>query len=195
MTNTGDVAGKDVVQLYYSAPYIKGGIEKSAVNLGAFAKTDLLKPGDSQEVQLTMTFDDMASFDYSNAQSYVMDAGTYTFTLRTDAHTIKNNASTFTYDLDNTIVYDDDHDGKRSTDEIAAVSQQEFADAGSMETNMHYLSRADFSGTFPNQERRLNPTSIPTAVKARLEPMALDLLLWKTHKKILRCPPPVQKMD
>ncbi|OZG65035.1 glycoside hydrolase family 3 C-terminal domain-containing protein [Bifidobacterium eulemuris] len=169
VTNTGDVAGKDVVQLYYSAPYIQGGIEKSAVNLGAFAKTDLLEPGESQDVELTMTFDDMASFDYEDAGAYVMDAGTYTFSLRTDSHTVKNDDAEFTYDLSDTIIYDDDHDGKRSTDEVAAVSQQEFQDAGSLETNMTYLSRADLAGTFPKVERRLNPTEIPDEVKARLE--------------------------
>ncbi|NEG89517.1 beta-glucosidase [Bifidobacterium aerophilum] len=169
VTNTGDVAGKDVVQLYYSAPYVKGGIEKSAVNLGAYAKTDELQPGESQDVKLTMTFDDMASFDYKNAGAYVMDKGTYTFTLRTDSHTVKNDKSTFTYDLAKTITYDDEHDGKRSTDKVAATSQQEFQDAGSLETNMTYLSRADLSGTFPKVERRLNPTKIPSEVKARLE--------------------------
>ena len=169
VTNTGDVAGKDVVQLYYSAPYVKGGIEKSAVNLGAYAKTGELQPGESQEVELTMTFDDMASFDYKGAGAYVMDPGRYTFTLRTDAHTVKNGHSTFTYDLNKTITYDDDHDGKRSTDKVAAVSQQEFKDAGSLETNMTYLTREDFSGTFPKVERRLNPTKIPDEVRKRLE--------------------------
>ncbi|MBW3082247.1 beta-glucosidase [Bifidobacterium phasiani] len=169
VTNTGDVAGKDVVQLYYSAPYIEGGIEKSAVNLGAFAKTDLLEPGESQDVELTMTFDDMASFDWDGVGAYVMDTGTYTFTLRTDSHTVKNDGGTFTYELADTIIYNDENDGKRSTDEVAAVSQQEFADAGTLETNMTYLSRADFAGTFPKVERRLNPTEIPDEVRARLE--------------------------
>ena len=75
VTNTGHVAGNDVVQLYYSAPYIEGGIEKSAVNLGAFAKTEELQPGESQSVTLTMVFDDMASFDEKENGCYVMDAG------------------------------------------------------------------------------------------------------------------------
>lgn len=169
VTNTGDVAGKDVVQLYYSAPYTKGGIEKSAVDLGAFAKTKELKPGESDEVKLTMTFDDMASFDYKGTGAYVMDKGDYTFTLRTDSHTVKNDDATFTYTVENTITYDDAHDGKRSTDKVAATSQQEFQDAGSLETNVTYLSRADLAGTFPKVERRLNPTSIPAKVKERLE--------------------------
>ncbi|MFR5004910.1 MAG: fibronectin type III-like domain-contianing protein [Bifidobacterium dentium] len=158
-----------MVQLYYSAPYTKGGIEKSAVDLGAFAKTKELKPGESDEVKLTMTFDDMASFDYKGTGAYVMDKGDYTFTLRTDSHTVKNDDATFTYTVENTITYDDAHDGKRSTDKVAATSQQEFQDAGSLETNVTYLSRADLAGTFPKVERRLNPTSIPAKVKERLE--------------------------
>lgn len=168
VTNTGDVAGKDVVQLYYSAPYIEGGIEKSAVNLGAFAKTDELAPGESQTVELTMVFDDMASFDEKVNGCYVMDAGEYVFTLRTDAHTVKDDL-TFSYEQEDTIIYDDDHDGKRSTDETAAVVQEEFQDAATLETNMTYLSRADFAGTFPKVERRLNPTSIPDEVRERLD--------------------------
>ena len=169
VTNTGDVAGKDVVQLYYSAPYIAGGVEKSAVNLGAFAKTDLIEPGESQTVELTMVFDDMASFDYSGEGCYIMDEGIYTFSLRTDAHTLKAEDSQFTYDLNRKIVYNDETDGARSTDLVAAVTQEEFEDAGSLETNVSYLSRADFAGTFPIEERRLNPTSIPSEVKDRLE--------------------------
>ena len=168
VTNTGSIAGKDVVQMYYSAPYTAGGIEKSAVNIGAFVKTDELQPGESQTVELTMVFDDMASFDENENGCYVMDAGTYTFSLRTDAHTTKD-GQIFTYKQADQIIYDDEHDGKRSTDEVAAVSQEDFQDAATLETNMTYLSRADFTETFPKVERRLNPTSIPDEVEARLE--------------------------
>lgn len=168
VTNTGSVAGKEVVQLYYSAPYIQGGIEKSIVNLGAFAKTDMLEAGQSQTLELTMTFDDMASFDYSGEGCYVMDAGEYVFTLQTDSHNVKGDDLSFTYELDDTIIYNDANDGKRSTDLVVAESQQEFIDAGTLETNIKYLSRSDFAGTFPQVERRLNPTSIPEEVKERL---------------------------
>lgn len=168
VTNTGDVAGKDVVQLYYSAPYIEGGIEKSAVNLGAFAKTEELQPGESQSVTLTMVFDDMASFDEKENGCYVMDEGEYVFSLRTDSHTVKDDLE-FTYEQDDTIIYNDENDGKRSTDQVAAVTQEEFQDAATLETNMTYLTRADFEGTFPKVERRLNPTKIPEAVKERLD--------------------------
>ncbi len=91
VTNTGDVAGKEVVQLYYSAPYFEEGIEKSVVNLGAYAKTDILAPGGSETVTLTMKVQDMASFDWNDANGngfcgYELEAGNYSFIVGRDAH-------------------------------------------------------------------------------------------------------------
>ena len=82
VTNTGSVAGKDVVQLYYSAPYTDGGIEKAAVNLGDYAKTGLLAPGQSETVTLSLKVRDMASYDFGDAnkngfKGYELDAGEY----------------------------------------------------------------------------------------------------------------------
>ena len=68
VTNTGEVAGKDVVQLYYNAPYTKGGISKAHVVLGGFAKTDMLEPGESQEITLELRVGNMASYDWSDAK-------------------------------------------------------------------------------------------------------------------------------
>lgn len=90
VTNTGDHAGKDVVELYYTAPYSQGGIEKSTVVLGAFAKTDIIQPGESDEVTLSLAVEDMASYDENHENSdgttgcYVLDEGEYTLSLRTD---------------------------------------------------------------------------------------------------------------
>lgn len=91
VTNTGDVAGKDVVQLYYNAHYYTGGIEKSFVNLGAFAKTDILQPGEDQTVTLKMDVQDMASFDWNDAngngfKGYELEAGDYNFVVGTGSH-------------------------------------------------------------------------------------------------------------
>ena len=169
VTNTGSVAGKDVVQLYYNVPYIKGGVEKSAINLGAFTKTKELAPGESETVELSMVFDEMASFDYINNECYILDKGDYTFSLRTDSHTLKSLDLSVKYNVSNTIVYNTANNGKRSSDKIVAESQQEFIDAGNLETNVKYLSRSNFSSTFPQVERRLNPTSIPSEVKKRLD--------------------------
>ena len=92
VTNTGAVAGKDVVQLYYSAPYIKGGIEKASTNLVNFAKTRLLKPGESDVVTIQFVAQDMASYDYNDAnknnfKGYELEAGNYTITANRDSHT------------------------------------------------------------------------------------------------------------
>ncbi len=75
--NTGGCAGKEVVQLYYRAPYTPGGIEKSAVVLGAFRKTKLLSPGESERITLTMPLREMASYDQKDAQAWVLDPGSY----------------------------------------------------------------------------------------------------------------------
>ncbi|MCD8306850.1 MAG: glycoside hydrolase family 3 C-terminal domain-containing protein [Clostridia bacterium] len=93
VTNTGSVAGKDVVQLYYSAPWEadKGYVEKSAVNLGDFAKTNLLEPGESQKITISISAADMASYDYTLNNwkgGYILDAGDYTISLRSDSHDV-----------------------------------------------------------------------------------------------------------
>ncbi len=95
VTNTGDVAGKDVVELYAQSPYTDydraNGVEKPAVELVGYAKTKLLEPGESQE--LTVTFDEsqLAAYDSEGAGTWVLDAGTYYVTAATDAHAAANN--------------------------------------------------------------------------------------------------------
>lgn len=96
VTNTGSVAGKDVVELYAHAPYIDGEVEKSEVVLVAFEKTALLQPGQSEVVTLTVNVQDMASFDYNDANgngkaTYELDAGSgYELRFQTDSHTVKD---------------------------------------------------------------------------------------------------------
>lgn len=92
VTNTGDVAGKDVVQVYYSAPYTSGEIEKASNNLVNFAKTDMLEPGESQIVEVQFVAQDMASFDWNDANKngfsgYELEAGDYIITANRDSHT------------------------------------------------------------------------------------------------------------
>ncbi|MFA6829787.1 MAG: glycoside hydrolase family 3 C-terminal domain-containing protein [Bacilli bacterium] len=91
VTNTGSVAGKDVVQLYYSAPYTKNGIEKSSTNLAGFAKTKMLEPGESDVVTVQFLAQDMASYDYNDKnkndfKGYELEAGTYTITANRNSH-------------------------------------------------------------------------------------------------------------
>lgn len=91
VTNTGSVAGKDVVQIYYTAPYTKGGIEKAEVNLVDFAKTELLAPGESQVLEIQFVAQDMASFDWNDANKngfsgYELEAGDYKISARRNSH-------------------------------------------------------------------------------------------------------------
>ncbi|MDO5551016.1 MAG: glycoside hydrolase family 3 C-terminal domain-containing protein, partial [Lachnospiraceae bacterium] len=81
VTNTGNTAGKDVVELYYTPPYTNGGIEKASVNLAAFDKTDLLEPGQSQTLTLTFDTEDMASYDTYGTGLYLLEQGDYVISL------------------------------------------------------------------------------------------------------------------
>lgn len=133
VTNTGSVAGKEVVELYYNPPYTNGGIEKSTVNLIAFDKTDILEPGASQTLTLTFTAEEMASYDTYGSGSWVLEEGDYIISLRSDSHTV---IAEQTYQVDQTITYGEDN--KRSSDQVAAVNQFDFA-----EGDVTYLSRQD----------------------------------------------------
>lgn len=122
MTNTGDVAGKDVVEVYYNPPYINGGIEKASANLIAYEKTDLLEPGASQKVTISFTAEDMASYDESGNGHYVLEAGNYEISINSDSH---NQIDSQIYRVTDDIVYDEN--SSRSTDKAAAKNQFDFA--------------------------------------------------------------------
>lgn len=133
VTNTGSTAGKDVVELYYTPPYTNGGIEKAAVNLAAFGKTNVLQPGQSETVTLTFDKEDLASFDTHGAGYYVLEAGEYEVSLRTDAHTV---VDAFTFNVASNIVYNENN--LHNNDLVVADSKLAFA-----EGTIEYLSRAD----------------------------------------------------
>ena len=133
VTNTGDVAGKDVVEVYYKPPYTNGGIEKSSANLIEFAKTDLLQPGESQTVTVTFSIEDMASYDENHAKAYVLEEGDYAISINSDSHTVLDQK---TYTADKDVVYKGEN--KRASDDTAATNV--FEDA---KGDVTYLSRAD----------------------------------------------------
>ena len=114
---TGDVAGKDVVEVYYKPPYTNGGIEKSSANLIEFAKTDLLQPGESQIVTVTFSIEDMASYDENNAKAYVLEKGDYVISINSDSHNVLDQ-KTYTADAD--VVYKGEN--KRASDDTAAIN-------------------------------------------------------------------------
>ncbi len=105
VTNTGSVAGKDVVQVYYHAPY-NGSVEKAEVVLAAYDKTDLLEPGESKDYTVSFRVEDMASYDYLGKGCYVLDAGTYTISVRKNAHEVYGENCTWDYTVATETVYD-----------------------------------------------------------------------------------------
>ncbi|MWB97753.1 glycoside hydrolase family 3 N-terminal domain-containing protein [Agromyces seonyuensis] len=135
VSNTGDTAGKDVVQAYFSAPYTPGGIEKSAIELAGFAKTSLLEPGASETVTITFDVRDMSSWS-EEAGAYVLEPGTYGIDVSRNVH--EPVASFETVVADEVVYTTDDATGT----ELA----NQFADASGELTT---LSRDDWEGTWP----------------------------------------------
>ncbi len=151
--NTGSYAGKDVVQLYYSAPYDYDhpAIEKSYVVLGDFVKTKLLQPGEEQTVTLSVDAADMKSYDYADAngngfKGYELEAGDYTLFVSANAHEPKASA---TYKLDSSVQIAAEKD-KWGNDE-AVTNQFDDVSAGIFGdwTYASFVSRKDFAGTMP----------------------------------------------
>ena len=129
VTNTGDVAGKDVVEVYFNPPYTNGGIEKASANLVAFEKTGIIEPGASETVTVSFAAEDMASYDYVNAKGYVLEEGDYVISINSDSHTVLDSK---TYSVGATV--NDAH----TTDLQTATNAFDFAQG-----DVTYLSRAD----------------------------------------------------
>ncbi len=143
VTNTGSVAGKDVVQVYVTAPYYAGEIEKAYVVLVGFAKTSLLQPGESERVTVSFTSYDFASYDYSDANNngfagYELDEGDYIIKVCRNAHEVVDTVTYTVPDGGYQIETDPDTDytvENRFDDASAGITVQ--------------LSRNDWEGTFP----------------------------------------------
>lgn len=137
VTNTGDTAGKEVVEVYFTPPYTNGGIEKSSVNLVEIGKTEILEPGASETISFEIKKEDMASYDSEgrkvNGGGYILEAGDYVVSLRSDSHTVLAE-NTFKVDAD--IDYSKE---KRSGDMETATNQFEDYSRG----DFVQLSRAD----------------------------------------------------
>lgn len=152
VTNTGDVAGKQVVQLYQEAPYgtdetcgISGvGLQKSAKALIGFQKTGIIEPGESEEVTITFDTDDLASFDSYGHGCYVLEKGDYKFHIGLNAH--EDVCDPVEASLSESIIYDEDNAGARSSDEKVAKVAMSDVDAGDGNMLDGYLSRSDFTG-------------------------------------------------
>ncbi|MCH5162149.1 MAG: glycoside hydrolase family 3 C-terminal domain-containing protein [Clostridiales bacterium] len=186
VTNTGNRAGKDVVEVYYTPPYTSGGIEKSAVNLCAYAKTPLLEPKEHADLDLTFTVEDMKSYDCydkngNDNTGYELDAGKYEISLRTDAHTKAScSQNTITYKVADTIYYKADV-GKNEVvnrftgaDAYSGVS----IDGVTSGEGITYLTRADFAGTFPRSTKQ----------RAKSQKVAALGLAWYEQNKVASTP-------
>ena len=161
VTNTGSVAGKDVVELYFTAPYTPGGIEKSHVVLGGFEKTDLIQPGESDTVTIELTVRSMASYDWNDAngnsfKGYEVEKGAYEIKLMSDAHNV---VETINYSVAENITY-------ATSETTGNVIENRFDDVSNYLLNdeyaqdgVGYMSRADFEGTFPTTAFRITASS------------------------------------
>lgn len=168
VTNTGDVSGKDVVEIYAQSPYtqydIDNKVEKASVELVGYAKTSELEPGATETVTVTFDQEQLKAYDYTTAKTYILDAGTYYITAATNAHEAVNNilAAKGTeaddskavgnakmvaeyipsnQDVDTTTYATDNYSGVEVTNQL---------DDAAGDTT--YLTRNDWTGTFPTHD-------------------------------------------
>ncbi len=177
VTNVGDTySGKEPVQIYAQSPYTeydrKNGIEKASATLVGFGKTEILAPGASETLSIEVERRDLASYDAEEAKTYILDAGTYYLTAATDAHNAVNNIlAAKGYGTENTsgrmdadgnsdLVFSFDIETldstTYSTSKNGTVITNRFDDADlnryeNSSTGVTYLSRNDWTGTFPKE--------------------------------------------
>lgn len=184
--NTGKVAGKEVVQIYNHAPYTKGEIEKSEVNLVGFAKTDTLDPGETQTVTVEIRVADLLSFDYTDANNnlwygYELEEGDYELRLQENAHTIvksDNIEQVLKFNVEETIYFDNEGPVASHSTDVADKTNLVFSNGDEYDSllikelggEFNEFSRADFAGTYPQEkgvvgtyDKDATTTSIPVS--------------------------------
>lgn len=157
VTNTGDTAGKDVVEVYYNPPYTDGGIEKASKNLVAFEKTEKLEPGASETVKIEFDDDDMASYDNKGAKAWVLEKGDYTISVQSDSHHVIDSEK---INVADTITYDSESN-THNDDQTVATNQFDYA-AG----DVAYLSRANHFANYAEATAAPTNFSMSDEVKA-----------------------------
>lgn len=177
VTNDGDTyTGKEVVQVYLQKPYIQGGVEKASVELAGYAKTKPLAPHESEPVSITVEKYSFKSYDSDTAKTYILDEGDYYLTVAKNAHDAVNNILAkkgyTTQNTDGRM----DKDGASEFVDVAwhnsaydkttyatsiytgeqITNQFDFADVnlydGSGDNDVTYVSRNDWTGTFPTEK-------------------------------------------
>ena len=152
VTNKGEYKGKDVVQVYLTAPYTPGGIEKSFRKLVGYEKTKLLEPGESCIIDIDVDTKDFKSYDDYDANNnghtgYELEAGNYILNFMTDAHNVKKDMSPLTYRVNHDVMID--------TDEVTGeVVENRFTgdtayegmpiDGSSVDQNIEFVHRNNF---------------------------------------------------
>lgn len=190
VSNTGNLAGKDVVQVYFHAPYT-GGVEKAEVVLAGYAKTDLLEPGESKDYTVSFRAEDMASYDYQGEGCYVLDAGTYTLSVRKNSHVLYGENCTYDYNVAEKVVYNASNprqteieaqtgefvnlsaEWKAAHEVVAAVNRFEEQNAhfvGHTDSNANKgfavnLTRGDFTASFPTAPTAADLTASDAVIK------------------------------
>ena len=169
VTNTGDAAGKEVVQVYFQSPYTdydkENGIEKASIELCGFDKTEVLVPGASETVTINVAREELACYDENGAGTYILDAGDYYLTVGKDAHDALNNVlAAKGYTTANGMTADGNaemaflYNNEELDTETYSVSratgaeitnQFESADLSQYGYDITYLSRNDWTGTWP----------------------------------------------
>ena len=179
VTNNGEVEGKETVQIYAQSPYTQydkdNKVEKAAVQLIGFEKTEMLKPGASETVKIFVEKRDLAAYDTYGAKTYILDAGDYYLTAATDAHNAVNNilaakgytpestegrmdaagAAALTYkhtqaEFD-AKTYATSANGTEITNQLSLADPNLYE--GTEGQNVTWLSRNDWEGTYPSDEQ------------------------------------------
>ncbi len=193
VTNTGDVAGKSVVQVYAQTPYgdyeKENKVEKSAIQIVGFDKTDLLDPGESQTLTIDVDRYFLASYDYVNAKGYILSEGDYYLAIGDNAHDALNNVimakgvspeeearMTGPGNADKVYRFQNELDTETyRVSETGTEVTNQFEDCDLnywIEGAGTYLSRSDWSGTYPVE---------PTRVEAT--PEMIEILAGHMHTK------------
>ena len=169
VTNSGDVAGKDVVEVYFQSPYTdydrENLVEKSAVELCGFEKTGELAPGESETVSIDIPKETLRAYDYTNAKTYIVDDGTYYFAIGDDCHQALNNilaakgyttADGMDADGDDSLVgtyeqkeFDNTTYAKDATTGNEITNHFDYGNIQTYDDSYVYLTRNDWTGTWP----------------------------------------------
>jgi len=179
VTNTGSVAGKEVVQVYVQKPYTdydkQHGIEKASVELAGFAKTGLLAPNTSETVHVTVHESQLKSYDTKGAGTYIVDEGTYYLTVGRDSHDAVNNilaakgkttADGMTANGNASLVeefhrnFDADTYAVSATTGAKIENRFEFADLNHYWSDITYMTRSNWEGTFPTHLQLTAPQQL-----------------------------------